>query len=500
MEFNKKKFSVDTLSNYLFLILRLSIGFFTIPVMLGVYGENLYGVYLLSFGLVGMVSFLDFGSKISLSRFTAEYVEDRNIEKYSSAFRYSFSMHCYGTSIALLILLSLAFLFPYVFNVPPALHDKALVLFLLAVVYAFAVFMQKIPESILEGLHIFHLRNKYRIILIVFDLLMILLVYIFQIDIIYYALINILSLLIGILIDIWLLRRVGQFPKVSFSFVNPREIRNSVYFKYNRNIFISGLTGVFSQQLDKVVLGFFLDVKYLAIYTVIAKPYLTFKTFYSQIYKVIQPILSQESVSTITDGVRMRTISFTRIIIFLFVPFILLSTRYLPEFIEVWLQTDKYVEYTVWGQILLLSILFKIMSSTIYRAMLYTERTDYVPFIEVSTVAVNIFVSIVLTSKIGIGGVIIGTISQFLLVAVLVGLKKINLLNLNYTDIFGLNILLIVPFVAAIILGTGFIIQGILPSGGLPTLAAKVLSAMIFIAPMQYFFIRENLKRQQNPG
>ena len=496
MKFNRRKFGVDTISNYLYLILKLSIGFFTIPVMLNVYGEDLYGVYLLSFGLVGMVSFLDFGSRISLSRFSAEYLEDRNKEKYADAFRYSFSMHCYGTALALLILLGLAFLFPYLFNVPKDLHEIGFALFLLSVVYAVMVFMEKIPSSILEGFHIFHLRNKYRIVLIVFDLIMILLVFLFEISIIWYAILNILNLTIGIFIDIWLLSRKGHFPAISFSFVRPGEILNSAYFKYNRNIFISGVTGVFSQQLDKVILAFFLDVKFLAIYTVITKPYLTFKTFYSQIYKVIQPILSQEAISSV-NGLKMRTASFSQITIFLFAPLVLLSSYYLETFIEVWIRTDIYAEYSIWGQVLLLSILVKILSSTIYRAMLYTERTDYVPLIEISTVSANVIVSILLTSRIGIGGVIIGTVTQFLLVVIFVGFKKINMMDLRYSDIFNWGVLLLVPFVISVTFITEYFSDFLVIQSNGINLLVKLIAAMIFIGPVQYFLIMKNLKKQK---
>ena len=52
-----RKFKVDTASNYGILAIKLLLSLIVFPIYLKVYGERLFGIYLLSVGLAGSFSF-----------------------------------------------------------------------------------------------------------------------------------------------------------------------------------------------------------------------------------------------------------------------------------------------------------------------------------------------------------------------------------------------------------------------------------------------------------
>ena len=57
---NIYKLFLDIFSSYGIMFLRMSIYFVSLPIYINVYGKELYGMYILIFGLANSFMFLDF--------------------------------------------------------------------------------------------------------------------------------------------------------------------------------------------------------------------------------------------------------------------------------------------------------------------------------------------------------------------------------------------------------------------------------------------------------
>ena len=81
---NLKQFTLDSISSYFNILMKIIIYFISIPIYLNVYGSDLYGIFLLSFGLAMSFIFFDFGISSSLIRYCSAYKRSRDIGVFST--------------------------------------------------------------------------------------------------------------------------------------------------------------------------------------------------------------------------------------------------------------------------------------------------------------------------------------------------------------------------------------------------------------------------------
>ena len=98
--------------------------------------------------------------------------------------------------------------------------------------------------------------------------------------------------------------------------------------------------------------------------------------------------------------------------------------------VEHWVGTDRYEDYTLYGQCLLAVLALRSLTLPMYQSMYVVGRTNVLFKMEVALVSVNVLISLALITAVGVGAVIIGTLVQLVLnIPILIYLARKHLLQ-----------------------------------------------------------------------
>ena len=410
-----QNFLKDSLSNYFVYGTQLLLGFIAIPVYLEAFGEQLYGIYLLSVGLASSFIFLEFGSGKSLLRYTAEFLSDGDERKYAAAIRTCLVITSASCVLIAAIFLGLGYGHPYFFNIDSVYTDEAFGLFSGTALYSFLLIAAQLPQSMLRGAGIFYVRNRLTLIEVALRGLIIFLVWYATLHIYYLLGAELLVVCIGLLFDFVILRkyvpqllRTERLRRRGGSLIDPK------VFHYAKETFFLSLIGFFSQNVDRLLIGLFLDVRFVTIYAIVSKPYGVLKSFLGKFYVVFSPYyvrILKHGGATVLQRFLVKFTQLTNLIVVLGIAVILLL---LPQLVRWWLGTDQYNPYLIYGQLLVLTLAIRTLATMLMGALYIVGETRRLVTIELVSVGINLFLSITLVRLIGVGGVMLGTVAQLL--------------------------------------------------------------------------------------
>jgi O-antigen/teichoic acid export membrane protein len=430
---NEHSFLKNTISNYSIIFTKLGIAFFTIPIYVSVYGEDLYGIFILSTSLVTSLTFLDFGAGKSLVRYSAEYRIDRDEKKFNQALNFATTLNLLSVIIITVISVIILLNINSIFSIPQEKEFEAKILFGIAIISAIFLFLDFIPSNILQGSNIFHQKNKYLSIVIILHILIIISVYFFKPNIIIFGLMNSALIIITYLIDVYIVKKnkiiTGFERKIRFS----KELFDHESFKYSKEIFLMSLVGFFSTQADVFIIGSLMSVKYVTIYTILTRPYFILKTLSSNIFTALQPHIikiksSKESLSVFIENITECVLSGY---IFALLTFIVLGR----ELFELWLGTSSYNQYFAWAILAVLNWVLSGFYGLVFRVMFTTGETFKLLKVDSIAALLNGVISIIITYIYGFQGVIIGTTVQMILLSYFVFKEGIKLYDLKLSNI-----------------------------------------------------------------
>ena len=283
----------DTLSNYGITGLQVAMEFIAIPLYIGLYGQTLYGVYLLSLGLASTLVVLEFGSSKAVMRYAAEYMVDGESGPYSVALRICLML----TGVAVLLvsgaLISIAFLQGYIFNIDPAYATEAFWLFAGAAVYSSVAVTTQISKAMLSGAGIFHERNKFTVFEYGVQATTMFAIWYAGLSI--YWLIGfkiVLGILSGTFDYLVLNRRAPKLLTLTGdTWPNRRAVFESPVFNYAKDTFSISIIGYFAHNMDRILISIFLPVSFVTVYEVLTKPYVAVKTVWQKLTFVPNPPL-----------------------------------------------------------------------------------------------------------------------------------------------------------------------------------------------------------------
>lgn len=430
---NRKTFLVNSLSNNVVFVLRILVNLFITPVCLNLFGVDVFGAYLFSFGFVTSLAFLDFGISKGILRFTAEYQRDRNVEKYGQALSIAIVMNLSAALLAAVTMITLGANFDFFFNIDKRYVSTAGRLFYISSVYAFGYFLSQIPQAILYGSQRFKERNTIQILLLLLNALTIISLGYFKFSVEWFCILNSIIFLIGICFDlclIWQLKLLQGVKPVLLSF---HAGLRSDFVKYSASVFTLSAITMLSTQMDKVILSTVGSVSLVAIYSVVTKPYSLVKAVFTNSFVALEPII----VSKSNDLVQLRSLIVrgTRASLVLLVPMALLIIILFDPVIEMWTQKDIFAPYSFWGMASLAGLIIAFTYATVYRAIYLSGHINELIKIERVSSIINGMVSLGATFYVGVGGVILGTLVQSGISIVLVFRKSKEHLSLGINEV-----------------------------------------------------------------
>jgi|GEM_PF-2843279 len=381
-------------------------------------------------GLASSLLLFEFGSGRALVRYVAEFRVDGEEEKYGLALKTCWLITTATSLLVGAIFIGVAFARDVIFNIPPELMDEAFWLLIGAGGYSFLLLIAQISQSMLKGSGIFLKRNLLAVWQLIFQAVLIALVWLFGLSIHGLMIGMTLILLLSVLLDLRvLLRDAADLLRFDLAVTVPsRSVVGGEVWEYAKGTFNLSIVGFFSQNVDQLVIAFFLDVRFVTIYAIITKPYNVLKSLLSKGYIILHPHYVRIDASHGRGVLGLFVKKGGRLISLIMALLISPAIILLPTLIEFWVRTPKYNEFVIYGQILLGAIVVKSLTTMTNQSLYLIGETKALFRIESVVVAINFLVSLLLVNFIGIGGVIIGTCLQVLLsVPLLMNLSKAKL-------------------------------------------------------------------------
>lgn len=411
-----KLVSKNIFSNYGMYLARLLVGLLALPACLNAYGQELYGLYLICFGLSTSLAAFDFGSAKSIFRYVVEHENDKDQSKLANALSIGVTFNLLASILIVIVLVFAGIYSNVLFNLSADAQKYSITLFSLAAINAVLLTISTIPVNILNGNNCFHSRNRLQFIPVVATLLLV--IYLLthsNLSLVYFSAAMVCISLLSLILDLLLVKNKNLIKGIPIRLILNRSLFHSKNIVYNYNVFILSFVSFLAVQADKLVIASFFSVASVTVYAIITKPYFLLKGFLAITYPVIQPQLSKYNLQATRDNFNLFS---TKIIQGSFILF-LLGISFLSIFFEealwIWLRSTEYNIYISWGVLSMLALAITILYGPYYRTLIYTDGIKKILNFSYLSVAINLVISIILTSWIGFPGVIIGTFTQILL-------------------------------------------------------------------------------------
>ncbi len=397
-------------------IAKMLVGIIALPACLHAYGQELYGLYLISFGLSASMASFDFGASKSVFRYVVEYREDKDENKFSRALSAGFTFNLISSLLISFIILVLGFNCTTLFKVDSNLQRIAGQLFAIAALNALIITIATVPVNILNANSYFYQRNKMQVIPLVLNIILVIYLY-FDKDfpIVVYSSLIVLISLISLILDMYLVNRKSLLKNISVKFIANKSLFTSFNAGYNYKVFLFSLLSFLSVQADKLIIASFFSVSAVTIYAIITKPYFLLKAVLAVSYPVIQPKLSQYNFLSDKNQFSNFSVKIIRSSFYIFLLGIAFLSIFFNQALEIWLGTDEYAQYSLWGVLSMFTLALGVLYSPFSRTLFYTDNISSLLRFSVISVAANIIISIFLTIQMGFPGAILGTATQIIL-------------------------------------------------------------------------------------
>jgi len=488
-----KKFTLDAVSSYINMFMKIAIYFISIPIYLDVYGKELYGVFLLTFGIASSFTFFDFGITNSLIRYASAYKRKKDIELFSKELSFSLSSLFYSIAVVSIIFISLAFSATLLFKIPDEHKRTAFNLFLIAIPFTLSIFTFNFTKFLLNGLGHFFKRNILQTINIGVTLIILFLVFFYKINILYFALLSIIPNLIGITIDIYYLKKYENklFHQLNLKFnLKWNYVFKSEYSKFNLNIFKNSVIGFFSREIDKPLIAFFLGTNVMVGFSILMQPFSIAKSLIANVFFVIQQKLQQNLDNK--NRLKLMVLTFSRsnfILVFFLIIVVYISY---PGFVKLWLPNQNLSYESNWAFLVVINLLIMGFYKAQFSLLSLSDENINVVKLSLISVIINVLISAVLIKHIGILSVVIGTMIQALYNFIYFYFYSKNELNISIQEYLNVKylILSISVFILAFYLRSTLFFYG-------NTWMEYILKVSFFIVPfviLVLFLFKQELK------
>lgn len=393
------------------------IGLVALPTYLHAFGKEYYGIFLLAFELPQILGFLDLGASKSILRFTSQYRQDKDINKFKSALSVNITLASFTSLIVALCILCIGLASSSIYHLNVEQYKIAIGLFTVSAVSSFFVFLDLIPQNILNGLNIFHERNKFQLVSVFYSLCLLLCVKFIGISLFTFSVLFALGFVLIFAIDIWLIYRKNFLADITIKLAGFKQILASGLLRYNAELFGLSLIAVFSSQADKQIIGVIVGVQAVTIYVVITKAYYVCKSLLGNFYNVLRPTLAsvKSYPAAYVQKLFLTASQSISLVLFLISVYIFFLWPFLSN---IWMHSNEYAHFSPFVSLSIINLAIASVSAVFISYFALTDEAFIVVKTDFLSVLLNVIISIISCIKYGAVGAIIGTTAQMIVNAV----------------------------------------------------------------------------------
>ena len=450
----KKKILSNTLINSGGKLLSFFLQLFIIAYLIKAFGRDTYGIFALSLAISANTNLLEAGFGLSVTKYVAEYHASGDRESLLKIINTNFLVSTVLAALFSVILLLInEFFLDRIFFIPAELIKDAKGLIRILISLSIIEFWSASIIRIAEGF------QKYFLVRVIESVKWVLRSgFIVIATVMGYGLAGIgaayLAAGVLILIVLYLAVFAGNSSLViGIRFMNMDSFKS--LFGFSIWIFLSKMFAFFSYRIDTILIGIFLTPVYLTYYNVAFKIYEMASFCFSVLSYTVVPVSSE--LNAVSDKKRLYLLfqKSTKYLLLGMYPVLVFIMFYCSFIIRLWIG-EGFEASVMLCQLFIISLFFTAVGFSGAQIVVGLNRLKELVLYSGIATMINFTISLVLIQKIGVNGVVIGTITGTIIIMTGYLYYFMRLFDFTFTN-FLKNILLW-PLVTVAMLSIFFVI------------------------------------------
>jgi len=428
----KKTAAVNTTFIFASSVFSLLLSLILIRIYIDFLGKEIYGLWILAASVIAYFEIIKVGFSTSDIKYIVEYNEKRDWKGLNSYIVTSVYSGILISLATFLIAILLSTIIISGFNVQG--HESLAISIYLVVILSSVISFPLRPfaaviEAKMKYSYYFKIQTFFGIFLFAYALLIL---YTTR-SIIYLLIGNLIINFLKALVQVLIAKKI--IPEIQFSSGQFRKdiLKHLINFSVLRTILYISELMIF--RTDSIVIGIYMTVGAIAIYSVGFKLYsmlnTTMKQFISLTFQYGAKYNAKGQKEKLQKLIFTGTRYLNSVVMLFSIPLFILA----PDVIKIWIGRSDFSEAIVVTRILLIGLVVYGIHGVVYRVMTTENKTMKLPLIYMILVAAfNLILSIILVKKYGITGVALGTTIPFVVFEVYIIYGGLKTYGINFRD------------------------------------------------------------------
>jgi O-antigen/teichoic acid export membrane protein len=400
-----RHFARSILSNWLATAATLAVGFFLAPFVVHRLGNLAYGVWILAISCVNYLNLLDLGFGSSMVRFLSKGHTTKEHEGASEAFSGVVWVRLQIAGVVLALSACLAGLFPYIFNVPPALVTDAREAVLIIGISSAVSMTLGVFSFVLSALNRYDLRSYGLLTQLAIRVLGVVTVLRAGHGIVAIAFCELLAALIGNGLMLFMARRI--YPELTIKLKVPRKEMLRQIWSYSLYAFLLTIASQLIYQSGNLVVGAFVSASAVTFYSIGNSLCRYTQQFVAAMTITFTPAASSYEAGGRTGSLRTLYYNGTRATLAVSLPILVTLLTRGDNFISIWMGPQYAKPSGTVLVILATALLFSLQNLPASAIAWGVEKHKMVAKWAIPEAIANLTLSVVLARSIGMYGVAI---------------------------------------------------------------------------------------------
>ncbi|AEV30022.1 membrane protein involved in the export of O-antigen and teichoic acid [Sphaerochaeta pleomorpha str. Grapes] len=417
-----RQVTINAATNYIRFFFSMIVSFWLIPFIIRSLGQDMYGLWTLSFSLIGFFSLLDFGFGLGVVKWTGESRVTGEYEYRNHMLSTVFFVYVLVALVGMVLLGGFSFFYAKIFSIPKPLQSTAVAVLLILGLRSLLI---QIPLSLFKGI-LFGEQRIYQINIIQTIGTLLYAGSAFVVlsqgkGVVYLAIVNCVSFLLENLLYF-----LFAYKKVAMLSISPRKIQKK-YFReavsFSFYSFLTTIAGLVLFQTDVIIIQITLNLSLVGLYSVAIKISEYAFLLTKQLVNVLTPLISELKEKKEYDSIRFLLLDLSKYIMATGV--ILTATIYVfgKDLLLFWVGSE-FADATIPLLLLMTSFMISIPELVASNVLTMTGNQKFTAKVSILSIIVNIGSSLLLVRPLGLVGIALGTVISSFVNNVLLTLSR----------------------------------------------------------------------------
>ena len=487
--------TINALTNYFRFFFSMLISFWLIPFIIRSLGQDMYGLWSLTFSIIGFFSLLDFGFGLGVVKWTGETRVNGNLEFRNTMLSTVLFVYVMLALGGMLILVGFSFFYGKLFSIPEPLIPIAVTLLIILGVRSLLI---QIPMSLFKGV----LFGEQRIYLINVIQILSSIVYAASaflalrndLGVLGLATVNCLTFLVENLLYLFFAYKKTEGLSLSIKKVKKSFLKEAVSFSMYS--FITTIAGLVLFQTDTLIVQLTLNLELVGIYAVALKINEYAFLLSKQLVNVLTPLISELKENKEDETIRYLLIDIAKYVTASGALITLTIYVFSKELLIFWVGPE-FLQANVPLLLLMTSFLLTIPELIASNVLTMTGEHAFTAKVSISSIIIDLGASLILVKYMGLAGIALGTLISTVANSVTFTLYKASKqYNFPYHH-YITKVYLPVLLPGIVLVGIGFLLKIVFPVQGLWDMMIKAIpGVLVYLVLFWFFSIDQDMKRK----